>query len=114
MAIKLKFKGVVSKGKFTAEDPVAFAVRLQRLEGRKVEVTMNLWREFKLRSLSENSYFHGVVLPILSELTGYTDGEMKAVLKWMFKVKESSGLSTIEFEDFLSKVRAWASSELGC
>ena len=64
------------------------------------------------RSNAENAYFHGCVLPILATHTGYSADEMKAVLKWKFKIINTSSLSTIEFEKFMSDVRQWASAEL--
>ena len=114
MKPKLKFSGIVKNGKYEPDNPVAFVVHVKSMEGKKVNVIMNLWREFKPRSNNENSYFHGVVLPILSELTGYTEDEMKAVVKFKFKIQHTSTLSTAEFEDFMSKIRSWASIELGC
>lgn len=65
------------------------------------------------RSNPQNSYLHGVILPILAFNTGYTNEEMKAVLKWKFKIKSTSALTTAEFEKFMSDVRMWASAELG-
>ena len=66
------------------------------------------------RSNPQNAYLHGVILPILSEYTGYDQDEMKAVIKWKFKVKHTSDLSTVEFEKFVSDVRMWASRDLKC
>lgn len=68
----------------------------------------------KDRSNPQNRYFHGVVLPILADYTGYTQDEMKAVVKWKFKVKSTAELTTAEFEKFMSDVRMWASAELAC
>ena len=66
------------------------------------------------RSDPQNRYLHGVVLPILAHHTGYTNDEMKAVIKWKFKIKQTSTLDTVEFNKFVDEVRAWASSDLGC
>ena len=84
------------------------------------------------RSTRQNSYFHGVVLPILSDCTGYTTEEVKDLVKSLFlkdemmiqtssgTVKEvsvvrgSSELKTDEFEKFLEKIRQWAAIELHC
>lgn len=71
-------------------------------------------RDKKHRSNAENSYFHGVVLPILSEHTGYDVYEMKGIVKYRFGVKKTSSLTTAEFEKFMSDVRQWASYELSC
>jgi hypothetical protein len=68
----------------------------------------------KQRSSPQNRYFHGVMVPILAEHTGYTDSEMKGVIKWKFKIKSTAELSTAEFEKFMSAVRMWASRDLSC
>ena len=66
------------------------------------------------RSNPQNKYFHGVLLPILAEYTGYDDSEMKGVIKWKFGIKSTAELSTAEFEKFMSDVRMWASRDLSC
>lgn len=66
----------------------------------------------KSRSNPQNDYFHGVLLPILANYTGYSADEMKAVMKWKFRVKSTAALTTAEFEKFMSDIRAWASSDL--
>ena len=68
----------------------------------------------KNRSNPQNSYFHGVILPVLSEYTGYSNDEMKGVVKWKFGIKSTAALTTLEFEKFCEDVRRWASAELGC
>jgi len=83
------------------------------------------------RSNPQNRYFHGVVIPILSEHTGHTPEECKEIVKSLFLKKETtiktktglknikyvkgtSKLRTDEFEIFMERVRIWASVELGC
>ena len=68
----------------------------------------------KQRSNLQSRYFHGVILPILSDHTGYTEEEMKAVLKYKFHIKHTSELDTASFEEFMSEIRRWASAELEC
>ena len=88
-------------------------------------------KELKLRSVSENKYYWGVVLDILSDELGHTKTEMHEILKTKFlrdiayikkkngehlKVetsKSTTDLKTNEFEDYLSKIRNFASAELG-
>lgn len=71
-------------------------------------------KQYKDRSRNENSYFHGVVLPILSQHLGYTPQEMKGIVKFHFGVKSTSMLTTVEFEKFMSDIRMWASDPDGC
>jgi ribosomal protein L39E len=89
------------------------------------------WIEIKedkdKRSNRQNRYFHGVMLPILSEHTGYTTNEIKALLKGMFLtytielkglefelIKSTSDLDTKEMEEFLEKCRMFSAMELDC
>lgn len=73
----------------------------------------------KFRSQNENRYFHGVVLPLLSDFTGHPSEDIKYALKqhfgWM-KTKEMFGkiqevpmstseMSTTEFEQFMTQIR---------
>lgn len=88
-------------------------------------------REEKIRSLPQSKYYWGVCIKILSDELGYTDEEIHEVCKSMFLkdvihlktkggglkevviVKSTRDLTTIEFEDYLSKIRVFASLELG-
>lgn len=86
----------------------------------------------KNRSNPQNRYYWGVCIALLSEHTGYTTDEIHEVLKHKFlkrvlrmlnlkqknveevSITEStSNLDTIQFEEYLSQVRIWA-SQLGC
>lgn len=83
----------------------------------------------KNRSNDQNSYYHGVVIKLLSEHTGYDEDDMHEILKSLFlsdrerlmwdkrkkvtRVKSTSTLTTVEFEQYLDKVRKWAAAELG-
>lgn len=81
------------------------------------------------RSNNQNRYYWGVVINMLSEHTGFTPSEMHEVLKYRFlsyprilisktpeKVliaKSTTNLTTKEFEEFMTRVRQWASIDLG-
>ena len=79
------------------------------------------------RSNPQNAYLHGVVLPILAKKTGYSQIEMKDMVKSLFLKKTvevggrtieivagSSELKTDEFELFIEKIRAWSGNVLDC
>ena len=81
----------------------------------------------KGRSLPQNSYFHAVIVVLISERTGYTKDEAKYLLKSFFLsyekanaktgeietfIRDTSDLSTIEFEKFCEDCRLWAWHEL--
>lgn len=82
------------------------------------------------RSNAENRYFHGCVVPVLAEHIGYSNPEMKEILKAKFLsetrvidtvhgpaeieyIKPTSSLNTVEWEIFMEKIRQWGSIELG-
>lgn len=90
-------------------------------------------KQRKDRSNPENRYFHGVVLPILSQCEafgGWTQEDIKEFLKEKFLsvfktikigdtfqevkvVRPSSSLSTIEWEKWMKEIRQWADLEIG-
>jgi hypothetical protein len=108
-----KFHGKIIKGIFESESPESYKIISGILEGKKVYMTLSEWKPYEQRSCNQNSYFHGIVCDILSEYTGYTPSEMKAVMKYQFNVKHTSALSTSEFEDFMRKIREWAAKQWG-
>ena len=87
-------------------------------------------KEAKMRSLPELRYYFGVIVKILSDELGYTPNEMHEILKMMFLselriLKTKQGIkeiriagstgekTTIEIEDYYSRIREWASIYLG-
>ena len=93
-------------------------------EGKAVAVKFS--RPVSTRSNSQNSYMWGVVLTLIAESTGHTTEEIHDILKSMFLPrkfitlgnrevetrKSTTELDTTEFEQYLERIRAWASSEL--
>lgn len=85
----------------------------------------------KKRSNQQSKYYWAVVVKILSEETGYQPYEFHEILKHRFltehvlvksksgktisvtKSNSTSSLDTKEFEDLMSKIRIWASANLG-
>jgi hypothetical protein len=116
------FYATVIKGTpFFEDDNVGndFIKYLKSLEGKKVEVDIHIAR--KRRSNNQNAYYWGVVIKLLQEPTGYLgpDGadELHEILKSKFltvhtrygdRVKDTSGLNTAEFEEYLDNIRNWA------
>lgn len=86
-------------------------------------VDITIRRHRKTRSDRQHRYYFGVVVAVLAEFTGYTSDEMHDALKWKFlrvdpesllpTVRSTTSLTTVEFEDFLELVRAWAAADLG-
>lgn len=101
-------------------DPCAFLKACSELRGLEVEITIDKRRN--RRSTLENNYYWGVVLEIISDWTGYTPQEAHDALREKFlskadgerglvRIKSSAALTTVEFEEYLSKIRQWASEQ---
>ena len=112
------FHGEVKQGRLKFDHPDKYLVYLASMEGKRIELTLQ--KERHNRSLSQNSYYWGVVIEILAEYFGYTPEEQHESLKWLFlkthedslvTVKSTAKLSTIEFADYVDKVMRWAAME---
>lgn len=78
------------------------------------------------RSGNQGRYYFGVVVEAIASQTGHTSMEIHEILKQKFIPKElvmldgeeyvisrsTTDLSTVEMEEYLSRIRAWASVEL--
>lgn len=111
------FTGKVEKGKLVLMNPEMFEAHVRSLEG---DVTLTIKRRRKDRSNEQNKYYWGVVVKILGDSFGYLPEEMHEALKLKFllvedrplkTVKSTAGLSTVEFEDLMTKIRMWAQTE---
>ena len=104
--------------------PIYYARRL--LKETKKPIRIVIVKKKKRRSLNQNSYYWGVVLKVIGDELGYFPEEMHQCLATMFlkriiKIGEecietyrsTAKLKTGEFEDYLQKIRIFASSELG-
>ena len=114
------FGFTVIQGKLVLDNPQKFRVRLAPFEGKRGELTVR--QPKKQRSLNENSYYHAVIVKMLSEFTGYETKEMHEILKWKFlryeddrgieRARSTTDLSTVEAEDYYERIRRWASMDL--
>ena len=128
MRLKQAWCGQVVDGQIQFDNAADFTRELGRLEGQRVKVSLSKFR--KSRSDNENRYYWGVVVAMLASELGYTSEEMHEILKGLFLsslesferngkrievriVESTADLSTVEFEQFLAKIRQWASLELG-
>jgi len=119
------FSGIVdSKGRLTLDDPSAYARQVARLANTPVELTIKQKRA--QRSIRQNAYWWGVVVPLLSEHLGYDKDEMHEALKYKFlrldaepdanglvRMRGTSTLNTKEFTDLIEEVVTWAGAEFG-
>jgi len=83
------------------------------------------------RSIPENSFYWGVVLPTVSDHLGYTNDELHEIFKSLFLsevkyikmnngqirevryAKSTASLKVFEFEQYLENIRTWSALELG-
>ena len=114
------FGRIDDNGRLIFDDPVAFARVRGALRGRDVQVLVEPKR--KPRSLAENNYYWGVVIPIISEWSGFTPEETHLALKEHFlsefdrahgliRMKSTADLSTVDFERYMSNIRMWAADQ---
>lgn len=123
-----KFKGRIEKGRMIFNRLGDYLNYVQGLEGKEVSLILQEWKND--RSDNQNRYYWGIPIKMISEYTGYSDEEVHELLKSLFlkkkvDVKTTKGiterhtivgstatLNTAEFEEYLAKVRQWASEEL--
>ena len=119
------FRCNIVNGRLFIADRPRYIEHLSSIAG-PYTLSLDKYTPRKERSIPQNSYYHGAIVSVLSEETGYTPDEIHEVLKWKFLKKEvtingescistksTRDLSTAEFEDYLDQIRVWASSELG-
>ena len=106
---------------FNFEDPKAFKNLPKELRQRRHVMTIKEYKEN--RSKQQNAYMWGVVLDIISKETGYDPEEAHQLMGKLFLcyfknkekfVKSTTSLDTKEMEQYLEKVRRFASIELHC
>jgi hypothetical protein len=112
------FDATVKDGKIKFNRPDLFNLYLGAFEDKEVIVTVESKR-YK-RSLKQNNYYWGVVIPIIGDYLGYDPDEMHEALKWKFlrktnskdpklmTVKSTTSLSTVEFIDYVDRIVRWA------
>ena len=100
-----------------------YAKRLLKETGKPIVIIVS--KKKRKRSINQNSYYW-LILKLIGENLGYFAEEMHSVFAIMFlkkiitlgthsieSYKSTTKLSTGQFEDYLSKIRIFASSELG-
>lgn len=128
-------RGKISNNKFIPHSKAVLLERLQELNEKEVELHIREARS--KRSNNQNSYLHGVIIPMIRkrlEELGYTSKQgtkptnldTKELLKSVFLkdyitdkegseiefTKSTASLNTQEAEEFFEEVRDWAHREL--
>jgi hypothetical protein len=122
-----KFSGKQVKGMLILENPVQFSSFLRTFGDNKIDIVVRKIK--KERSGNQNRYYFSVVVGLIAEHTGMDPMDTHDVLKQMFlnrvvympvkdRLREvvisgsTSLLKTDEFEQYLERIRRWASAEL--
>ena len=113
------FRGIVKGCKLKFDTPEQFLVYLSGFENKRFQ--LDLQREKHVRSLSQNKYYWGVIIEILSNNFGYDKEEMHEALKFKFlkrhedtdlvTVGSTAKLSTAEFTEYIDDIIRWSSTE---
>jgi len=115
-------RGRIEKGKKIYDNPSRYLFQLLKLEGKRFEEVLR--KEKSKRSLNQNSAYWGIAIEILSECEvfgGYTKEEIHDALRTKFlskidpltgltKIRSTTELSTVEFNDYYATIQRWAAS----
>lgn len=119
--MKPTFNAVVTPQGINIHDITSFKRYIQTTYKNGEAVSVTVSRTKNPRSLNQNAYYWGVVLPVIGKNIGYTTNETHDALKDMFltdrtgripRVKSTTTMSTSEFEEYVATVRTWAYAEL--
>lgn len=96
---------------------------MRRWAGKEIILTIE--EKKNRRSLRQNAYYWGVVIPLIAEYTGYSENDIHDLLKTMFLkkyivlngkektiIRSTSELTTAEFAEYLKKIVQWAWDKL--
>lgn len=119
----------LDKGRFQMRNKAAVLAQLARMRDGEFIVTITPRKA--ARSIQANRYYWGVVVELIAEHTGYTPDEIHELLKAKFLPKRlavcdgngevqgefviggsTTKLNKIEFGEFISSIRLWASESL--
>jgi len=84
-----KFIGTIKNGHFIPERLPVFKAYIQGFEGRQVECVLR--KPQNPKTLQQLRYFHGVVCKVIANNTGYTQDEVKGLLKGHFLTEYVKG-----------------------
>jgi hypothetical protein len=114
------FLGQIKDGKLLLDKGQQFNAHLASLSGKRVEVTVDKLKH--PRTNSQNRWYWGCILKLISDYTGEEPENLHNALKAHFAPKNIVGsivvprssrtLDTIEFAEYCEKVRRWAAEEL--
>ncbi len=119
------FTGTIKKGWPNFPDDIIdiMGPYFAAMEGKTITMCVKLLD--KKRSLNQNAYYWGVVIKLIADHSGYRGRKeilevademrkkfLKVVLFGEAFVLSSTALNTVQFEEYQSKIRQWASIAL--
>lgn len=121
------FPATKNEGHFELSDPVGWEKYIAGLKDGNY--LLSIKRRYKTRSLDQNAYYWGVVVALIADYIGETPDETHEILKSMFlrekhrktvegkiieyvTIQSTASLKTIAYEDYLRRIREWASAFL--
>lgn len=125
-ATEYELHGRAKDGKIIPSDPVSFSLALSALNGKPIVIKMKERRPN--RSLSQNSAWHAIVVPIFAQCYGEDNLEAAhyTLLRHIHyevcqdmngrlrrKVKRTHMLSTVEFCELYEKAQRFIADEYG-
>lgn len=116
------FRATVENGKLHITNGPAFAKYIGSLNG---DVMVSVQKKRRRRTIKQNAWYNGVILPLISEKTGETTEAVHEAMKMHFNVRiitigrmvipipgTTTTMTTTDFSEFIERVRAFAASEL--
>jgi len=109
------FTGTVINNNFKPDNLQRLSEYLKTLEGVPCEAVVR--KRKSKRSNNQLRYYFGVVCKVLGDYFGYDENEMHDALKYKFlrkgaadleTVRSTTKMNTVEFEDYLERIRRWA------
>lgn len=128
MKVKREFHDLVLSGRFSnTHVREAIALTMKQFEGKRIKVTIE--EEKKKRTNKQNGFYWAAVIPPIRQLfeSGGATVDDEDVHLWLRRnvgkltrvitdpdgntwaaTRSSTSLSTIEFEEYIEKIREWA------
>lgn len=121
----LKFKLIKENGNITNADQFKRLFNEYFWKEKDGVFILEVKKWYKKRTLSQNEFYHWVIVKELSEYFWISVEQMHDEIKYKFlsqrftwidwdeiiKIKSTTELNTVEFEIFLEEIRKWMSSE---
>jgi hypothetical protein len=132
MELVITYFGSVDSGKLKIRNRKEFDLNLLAFEGKEIEGTLR--RKRNKRSLLQNSYYHGCVVPAVRFALNEAGFKMSVLqvhelLKFKFLKDEvinettgeiittigsTTGLTKSAFMDYIAEIQQWAAEYLNC